>query len=399
MEAQQIGAATWENRCESTREHAELDAKFTARFDAIDRQSHRRRPVEAVTSVVPQWPRRPRGGEIGADRRWTARMAERQDSPPGWVLQQNLAPQRRCRDTNRRAPMAADTLRSPESPDGDSPLGPASVQPAISNKKIAAAGAFGGVATSLLDLVSKTRASGLPSLEGLGGEVFCMTILAIIGCGLVLVFEEKNMRKAFFLGIGAPALLVSAGTVTDRPQPLQGEGMPANQQQERPAEERSGAMSLRSWGVQVLYAAQSPSGETPQQDPSDQSVSQEPEPQESRKLAVRANVPVWGGIFILDASSDEERMIERDTDGRWTVPATEFRIVFRGMIEGRVPVETPVATVGSGSEPLALELFIETEQTFVGGVLDGFGLDNLAQEFRRSSAQANVVEVTASPPR
>ena len=31
-----------ENRRESTREHKELDAKFTARFDAIDRQNRQR---------------------------------------------------------------------------------------------------------------------------------------------------------------------------------------------------------------------------------------------------------------------------------------------------------------------------------------------------------------------
>ena len=235
-----------------------------------------------------------------------------------------------------------------------------------------------------------------------------MAILAIIGCGLVLVFEEKNMRKAFFLGVGAPALLISAGNVADRPQPLQGEGLPANQQQEKFADDRPATVSLRSWGAQVLYAAPSQSAEAPQprgrrlssrQDRSDQSVSSEPEHPESRRLAVRANVPVWGGIFIVDASPSEGSPVERDLDGRWTVPATEFRIVFRGMIEGQVPVTSPVLTVETGSDPLVLDLLIETEETFLGGVLDGFGLDNLAQEFRRSRADATVLAVTPSPPR
>ena len=198
-----------------------------------------------------------------------------------------------------------------------------------------------------------------------------MGLLALVGCGFVLVNEEKTMRKAFFLGVSAPALILNTMSVADPPVPRE----PASQ--EAPAES-SRTMLLPSWGVQTLHAASQVSEET------------SPGSEETRSLTVQANLPVSGGIYVRDTSSTEEREIEKDADGGWTVPTTPFYVVFRGTIPDQVPVETPSAFVKSGSEPIVLRLSIAAKQTFVGGVLDGLSLDNLAQQFRRSDASVRV---------
>lgn len=78
-------------------------------------------------------------------------------------------------------------------------------------------------------------------------------------------------------------------------------------------------------------------------------------------------------------------------DGSWTVPASEFRLVYRGLIGERMSVETPVATIDSGTEPIELHLYVDDpQQTFLGGFLDGLGLDNIGRRLVSAEAELEV---------
>jgi hypothetical protein len=72
-------------------------------------------------------------------------------------------------------------------------------------------GAVGGAAPSLLDLATRARIEQLPS----GGYYIAMAIFAFLGGFLALVYKETITHKAFFLGIGAPALIVAGGKAVD----------------------------------------------------------------------------------------------------------------------------------------------------------------------------------------
>jgi hypothetical protein len=227
-----------------------------------------------------------------------------------------------------------------------------------SAKAVVLCGAFGGMAPSLLNLAGRFRAEGLLPLDALAGEVVSMALLAVIGCVIVVMFKENTMLKAFFLGVSAPALILNSASALD---------LPAPPQSREPDTARSGIMLIQPWGARLYAAEQSSIG--------------------NRRLTVRTEVPVSGNIFIRDAVSGREREIEADNDGGWTVPTTEFSVVFRGTIAEQIDVETPSAIVASGSEPVVLLLYPgDPEQTFLGGLLDGFGFDNWAQRFVRSEA-------------
>ena len=174
------------------------------------------------------------------------------------------------------------------------------------------------------------------------------------------------MRKAFFLGVSAPALILNAAPLLDADAP------------------GPGLMLTPPWAVQSLYAASQESA--PSEDASQAARSEADD--KARSLTVQANLPVTGGIYIRDSSSSKEHKLAMDADGSWAVPTSEFRVVYRGMIGGQVPIQTPSAVVRSGSEAVVLRIHIG--QTFLGGVLDGFGFDNLARQHVRADAKPEV---------
>ena len=222
-------------------------------------------------------------------------------------------------------------------------------------KRVARSAAAGGASPSLLALAARFRAEGWLEPAALAGELVSLVIFAFLGYVFVWSQKETDMRKAFFLGVSAPALILNALTIVDR--------------QESTADRNS--LLGNPWAIHVLYAAE--------------------QPPETRDLSVRADVPVSGTIYIRDASS-QEREVERSDEGSWAVPVHAFSLAYRGSIEGRIPVETPWTEVPGGSRPIVIQLHVEEpKQTFWGGLLDGFNLDNWAREFVRSDATAEVV--------
>lgn len=75
-----------------------------------------------------------------------------------------------------------------------------------------ACGGVGGMAPSLLDLAGMARAGEMPA----NGYFLAMAIFAFLGGFVAAIYKEHLTHKAFFLGIGAPALIVAGGSVTDQ---------------------------------------------------------------------------------------------------------------------------------------------------------------------------------------
>ena len=222
-------------------------------------------------------------------------------------------------------------------------------------KRVARSAAAGGASPSLLALAARFRTEGWLEPAAFAGEFVSLAILAFVGCAFVWSQKETDMRKAFFLGVSAPALILNAMAIADR----------------QVSTSDQDSLLVHPWTIQALYAAE--------------------QPPETRDLSVRADIEVSGNIYIRDVSS-QERMVERSDDGSWAVPVEAFSVVYRGKVEGRVPVETPWAEVLSGSGPIVIQLHVQDpKQTFLGGVLDGFNLDNWAREFVRSEATVEVV--------
>ena len=258
-------------------------------------------------------------------------------------------------------------------------------------KRVARSAAAGGASPSLLALAARFRTEGWLEPAALAGELVSLVIFAFLGYVFVWSQKETDMRKAFFLGVSAPALILNALATADR--------------QESTSDQ---SWLVNPWAIQALYAAE--------------------QPPETRDLSVEADVPVSGSIYIREVLSQEvevdldllltrpgniyissqeretddgsrpiyilsdEREVERSDDGSWAVPVHAFSLVYRGSIEGRIPVETPWTEVPGGSRPIVIQLHVEDpKQTFWGGLLDGFNLDNWAREFVRSDATAEIV--------
>lgn len=223
-------------------------------------------------------------------------------------------------------------------------------------RQVAGSAAAGGAAPNLLALAARLRTEGWLDLPAFAGELVSLAVLAFVGCAFVWSQKETDMRKAFFLGVSAPALILNAMAIADR----------------QAATSDQDSSLAPPWAVQVLYAAE--------------------QPPKTRDLSVQADMAVSGDIYIRDASSHRERRVKKSDDGSWAVPVDAFRLAYRGKIEDRVPVETPWTEIPGGSRPIVIQLHVQDpKQTFLGGVLDGFNLDNWAREFVRSEATAEVV--------
>lgn len=71
---------------------------------------------------------------------------------------------------------------------------------------VALAAGFGGVAPNVFRLATKmTAGDGAPEISYLIG----MLIFAAMGAAVALAFEERELKKAFFLGLGLPAMFQS----------------------------------------------------------------------------------------------------------------------------------------------------------------------------------------------
>ena len=238
----------------------------------------------------------------------------------------------------------------------------------VTARTIGACGAFGGVAPPLLNLAARFRSEGMLDAAALTGEMVSVAILATISFWFVRMHRETVMLKAFFLGVSAPALILNTASVADPPATR----VPVTQ--EMAAGQGPSASALLPWNGPALYAASQDAASRVSSD--------------TRSLTIQANLPVLGSIYIRDSSSPKEHKVAMDDDGSWTVPTSEFRVVYRGMIGGQVPIQTPSAVVRSGAEPVVLRIHIG--QTFLGGILDGFGLDNLARHHIRADAKPEV---------
>ena len=78
------------------------------------------------------------------------------------------------------------------------------------------AAAFGGVLSNIIDVATRLqqRPPDLPS----GTYWIGFLIWAVCGAGVALVWGEKNLKKAFYLGIGLPALIqLNVGMTSGRP--------------------------------------------------------------------------------------------------------------------------------------------------------------------------------------
>jgi hypothetical protein len=75
----------------------------------------------------------------------------------------------------------------------------------MSNKAAVFAGALGGVAPNLFRLGANYASSSPQQIQPVP-YLGAMLIFAALGALVVWVFQEKNLRKALFLGIGLPSL-------------------------------------------------------------------------------------------------------------------------------------------------------------------------------------------------
>ena len=199
------------------------------------------------------------------------------------------------------------------------------------------------------------RDGGTVSISGM---VSAMVIYAFVSGVVVSASKETVMWKAILLGAGAPALIFNAAGAIDRPEP--------------------GPQSMMLVQSSVVHAA---TQDAPR----------------SRVLSVDADEVVFESahIYIADGSDGPEHEVKRDRSGDWMVPTGELAIVFRGKTSDQVSVETPWATIPSGSDPIVLRLYLaEPKQTFVGGLLQGLGFERSARQHLRSDANVEVVRAS-----
>jgi hypothetical protein len=90
--------------------------------------------------------------------------------------------------------------------------------------------AFGGLAPTLLKAVIASQNSGFrPSLifadpmtaiDVVGGFLFVILIMGALGAGIAYAFQESDMKKAFFIGLGVPSLLTVGSVTASQPPPV-----------------------------------------------------------------------------------------------------------------------------------------------------------------------------------
>lgn len=74
-------------------------------------------------------------------------------------------------------------------------------------------GAFGGMSPKLIELLPQLSRNEWPS----SGSWLALLLLALFGLVTVVVYGEKNLKKALALGAGAPAIIASLTTTAAAP--------------------------------------------------------------------------------------------------------------------------------------------------------------------------------------
>ena len=231
--------------------------------------------------------------------------------------------------------------------------------------QILSAGGLGGMAPNLLNLAARFRAEGLLPLSAIIGESISLIIVGGIGAVIVYFNKETVPMKAFLLGVACPALILNTAGAADEPPPT-----PA-----QTAVQSSTAASFAAMGVTVRAAVQR-------------------QPGEMRRLTINVkNADLIKPRIVVDIPNSIDEEMHIDERAGWNISTMALFLTIRGdlkMPDGQVvPVETARTPIPAGSAPIVIELSVE--QTVLGGVLDGFGFDNLARRFMET--QAEITEV------
>ena len=218
-------------------------------------------------------------------------------------------------------------------------------------------GCFGGAATPLLEFIADMRAEGLSQAFS-WGEFFGIAGLAVVGGVFVLIQKETDMKKALYLGVTAPALLLGVGQAADAPSDKH---------------QRAGLIP-QVLLVQPLHAAGQPA------------------PSGTRSISIETDADIDGDFYTRSGNGAETRLPRRaGTGGVWVLPSSEVTLLFRGRLNGQIPVETPWTEIPSGAQPITVQLDVgKPRQTFWGGFLDSLGLDNRARAHVRSDAAIRI---------
>jgi hypothetical protein len=223
-------------------------------------------------------------------------------------------------------------------------------------------GVFGGAAPLLIELAGRAKLEQMPS----SGYYVAMVVLAFIGGVIAVVYKEEVAHKAFLLGVSAPALIAAAGSAADQvPKPL--------------------------WFLPTLYAAEqvgtAPSNAT-------------------RVLFVAPDSKVFDplsveGDVVVKVDGNWQRIhlnLKRDDRAAAAIPSAATSVYFEGSVAPRersdrspVLIRTEPVELMAGKDPLMLT-FASGQQTFVGGLLDGFGMKRSAQQYIQYSARVETAK-------
>ena len=245
--------------------------------------------------------------------------------------------------------------------------------------RIGVSGAFGGAAPSLLELAGLARREELPGL----GYAVAVAIFALLGAGVALIHKEDLPHKAFFLGVAAPALIVAASAVTDRPPSWPDGGI------ESPV--ASNAL-LDAFRLSVIAYADPPQAEIAvgEQPPIADAVLasfqvrlslDEPAAREVRALYFVAH-----GVAVEAPSFVEARTDTGSKRVVWNLP-TDADAVF---VVGE-SFKSPLVSLPHAAKPV--DLHVERKATFWSGLYAAFGQENRAKALQTTALRLEPTEV------
>ncbi len=223
-------------------------------------------------------------------------------------------------------------------------------------------GAFGGAAPSLLELAGMVRGGSFPGV----GYYVALLIFAVMGGVVALAYKEEFSHKAFFLGVGAPALIVAAGSAAD----VQATTVAAAEGQSR-------------WRAAIVSVAHA----QPARDPAPvDATTLLPAPGDAtRTLWVRLARDA-GKVELVLIKQDGTRVVHRvkrnQTQSQIAIPISAEVIGVAVRTRGDVG---PVQPLPAGQSKLVLD--VTHEGTFWSGFLRALRMNNRAQKAMDVQAQ------------